>query len=126
MRCFLIKVDNGGYDVLLSYPFRHKIVGAFHIGEHFIVAHRLEQIGRAGNERFDEKHTILLDDRLTFTLGYALLHYLAIAFLCGWFQMDIVLAPFKVNIGVGLVCFFLSFIVFLRTEYRAALVFLKS
>ena len=40
--------------------------------------------------------------------------------------MDIVLAPFKVNIGVGLVGFFLSFIVFLSTEYRAALVFLKS
>ena len=40
--------------------------------------------------------------------------------------MDIILALFKVNIGVGLVCFFLSFIVFLRTEYRAALVFLKS
>ena len=40
--------------------------------------------------------------------------------------MDIILAPFKVNIGVGLVCLFLSFIVFLRTEYRAALVFLKS
>ena len=126
MRCFLIKVDNGGYDVLLSYSVRHKIVGAFHIGEHFIVAHRLEQIGRAGNERFDEKHTILLDNRLTFTLGYALLHYLAIAFLCGWFQMNIVLAPFKVNIGVGLVGFFLSFVVFLRTEYRATLVFLKS
>ena len=126
MRCFLVKVDNGGYDVLLSHSFRHKIVGAFHIGEHFIVAHRLEQIGGAGNERFHKKHTILLDNRFTFALGYALLHYLAIAFLCGWFQMDIVLAPFKVNIGVGLVCFFLSFIVFLRTEYRAALVFLKS
>ena len=126
MRCFLVKVNNGGYDVLFSNTFRHKIVGAFHIGEHFIVAHRLEQIGRAGYERFNKKHTILLDDRLTFTLGYALLHYLAIAFLCGWFQMDIVLAPFKVNIGVGLVGFFLSFIVFLRTEYRAALVFLKS
>lgn len=40
--------------------------------------------------------------------------------------MDIVLAPFKVNIGIGFVCFFLSFIVFLRTEYRAALVFLES
>ena len=40
--------------------------------------------------------------------------------------MDVVLAPFKVNIGVGLVCFFLSFVVFLRTEYRAALVFLES
>lgn len=40
--------------------------------------------------------------------------------------MDIILAPFKVNIGVGLVCFFLPFIVFLRTEYRAALVFLES
>ena len=40
--------------------------------------------------------------------------------------MDIVLAPFKVNIGIGLVGFFLSLIVFLRTEYRAALVFLKS
>jgi hypothetical protein len=86
----------------------------------------LEQIGRAGDERFHKKHTILLDDRLTFTLGYALLYYLAIAFLCGWFQMDVVLAPFKVNIGVGLVGFFLSFIVFLRTEYRAALVFLES
>ena len=123
---FLVKVDDGRYDVLLSHPFRHKIVGVFHIGEHFIVAHRLEQIGRAGDERFHKKHTILLDDRLTFTLGYAFLYYLAIAFLCGWFQMDIVLAPFKVNIGVGLVGFFLSFIVFLRTEYRAALVFLKS
>ena len=126
MRCFLVKVDNGGYNILLSHPFRHKIVGAFHIGEHFIVAHRLEWIGGAGNECFDEKHTILLDDRLTFTLGYSLLHYPAIAFLHGWFQMNIILAPFKVNIGVGLVCFFLSFIVFLRTEYRAALVFLKS
>ena len=126
MRCLLVKVDNGGYDVLLSHSFHHKIVGAFHIGEHFIVAHRLEQIGRAGYECFDEKYTILLDDRFAFTLGYALLHYLAIAFLCGWFQMDIVLAPFKVNIGIGLVCFFLSFIVFLRTEYRAALVFLES
>mgnify|MGYP003431961909 FL=1 len=40
--------------------------------------------------------------------------------------MDIVLAPFKVNIGVRLVRLFLSFIVFLRTEYRAALVFLES
>ena len=40
--------------------------------------------------------------------------------------MDIVLAPFKVNIGVGLVYVFLTFIVFLRTEYRTALVFLKS
>ena len=40
--------------------------------------------------------------------------------------MDIVFAPFKVNIGIGLVCFFLSFIVFLRTEDRAALVFLES
>ena len=40
--------------------------------------------------------------------------------------MNIVLAPFKVNIGIGLVCLFLTFIVFLRTEYRAALVFLKS
>ena len=126
MRCFLVEVDNGRYDVLFSNPFRHKIVSVFHIGKHFIVAHRLEQIGRAGDERFDEKHTILLDDRFTFTLGYALPHYLAIAFLCGWFQMNIVLAPFKVNIGVGLVGFFLSFIVFLRTEYRAALVLLKS
>lgn len=126
MRCFLIEVDNGGYDVLLSHSFRHKIVGAFHIGEHFIVAHRLEQIGRTGYERFNEKHTILLDDRLTFTLGYARLYDPPIAFLCGWFQMDIVPASFKVDIGVGLVCFFLSFIVFLRTEYRAALVFLKS
>ena len=90
------------------------------------MAHRLEQIGGAGDERFHKKHTILLDDRLTFTLGYALLNYLAIAFLCGWFQMDIVFAPFKINIGVGLVGFFLSFIVFLRTEYRAAFVFLKS
>ena len=126
MRCFLVKVDNGGYDVLLSHSFRHKIVGAFHIGEHFIVAHRLEQIGRAGDERFHKKYAILFDNRLAFALGYALLHYLAIAFLCGWFQMDIVLAPFKVNIGIGFVCFFLSFIVFLRTEYRAALVFLES
>ena len=126
MRCFLIEVDNGGYDVLLSHSFRHKIVGAFHIGEHFIVAHRLEQIGRAGDERFHKKYTILLDDSLAFALGYALLYNSPIAFLCGWFQMDIVLAPFKVNIGIGLVCFFLSFIVFLRTEYRAALVFLKS
>ena len=126
MRCFLVEVDNGGYDVLLSNPLRHKIVGAFHISEHFIVTHRLEQIGRAGDKRFHKKYTILLDDRFTFTLDYALLHYLAIAFLCGWFQMDIVLAPFKVNIGIGFVCFFLSFIVFLRTEYRAALVFLKS
>ena len=40
--------------------------------------------------------------------------------------MDIILAPFKVNIGIGFVGFFLSFVVFLRTEYRAALVFLKS
>ena len=40
--------------------------------------------------------------------------------------MDIVLAPFKVNIGIGFVGFFLSFVVFLRTEYRAALVFLES
>ena len=40
--------------------------------------------------------------------------------------MDIILAPFNVNIEIGLVGFFLSFIVFLRTEYRAALVFLKS
>ena len=40
--------------------------------------------------------------------------------------MDIILAPFKVNIGVGLVCVFLSFVVFLRTEYCAALVFPKS
>lgn len=40
--------------------------------------------------------------------------------------MDIVLDPFKVNIGIGFVGFFLSFVVFLRTEYRAALVFLKS
>ena len=126
MRCFLIEVDNGGYDVLLSHPFCHKIVGVFHIGKHFILAHRLEQIGGTGYECFDEKHTILLDDRLTFTLGYALLHYLAIAVLCGWFQVNIILAPFKVNIGVGLVGFFLSFIVFLRTEYRAALVFLES
>ena len=126
MRRFLIEVNNGGYDVLLSNTFYHKIVGTFHKSEHFIVAHRLEQFGRTGDERFDKKHTILLDDRLTFTLGYALLYYLAIAFLCGWFQMDVVLAPFKVNIGVGLVCLFLSFIVFLRTEYRAALVFLKS
>lgn len=126
MRCFLIEVYNGGYDVLLSHSFRHKIVGAFHIGEHFIVAHRLEQVGRAGYERFDKKHAVLLNNRLTFALDYALLHYLAIAFLCGWFQMDIILAPFKVNIGVGLVCFFLSFIVFLRTEYRASLVFLES
>ena len=126
MRCFLVKVDNGGYDVLLSHSFRHKIIGAFHIGEHFIVAHRLEQIGRAGDERFHKKYTILLNDRLTFALGYARLYYLAIAFLCGCFQMDIVLALFKVNIGVGLVGFFLSFVVFLRTEYRAALVFLKS
>lgn len=126
MRCFLVEVDNGGYDILLSHPFRHKIVGAFHIGEHFIVAHRLEQVGRAGDKRFHKKHTILLDDSLTFAIVYSLFHYLAIAFLCGWFQMDIILAPFKVNIGIGLVCFFLSFIVFLRTEYRAALVFLKS
>ena len=126
MRCFLVKVDNGGYDVLLSHSFCHKIVGVFHIGKHFIVAHRLEQIGRAGNERFHKKYTILLDDRLTFALGYAFLYYLSIAFLCGWFQMDIILAPFKVNIGIGLVGFFLSFIVFLRTEYRAALVFFES
>ena len=90
------------------------------------MAHRLEQIGRSCDERFHKKHTILFDDRLTFALGYALLHYLAIAFLCGWFQMDIVLAPFKVNIGIGFVGFFLSFVVFLRTEYRAALVFLES
>ena len=90
------------------------------------MAHRLEQIGRAGDERFHKKNTILLDDRLAFALGYALLYNSPIAFLCGWFQVDIILAPFKVNIGVGLVCFFLSFIVFLRTEYRAALVFLKS
>lgn len=40
--------------------------------------------------------------------------------------MDVVLALFKVNIGIGFICLFLSFIVFLRTEYRAALVFLKS
>ena len=40
--------------------------------------------------------------------------------------MDIILAPLKVNIGIGLVGFFLSFIVFLRTESRASLVFLKS
>ena len=126
MRCFLVKVNNSGHDVLLSHSFRHKIVGAFHIGEHFIVAHRLEQIGRAGDKRFNKKHTILLDNRLTFALGYAFLYYLAIAFLRGWFQMNVILAPFKVNIGVGLVCFFLSFIVFLRTEYRSALVFLKS
>ena len=126
MRCFLVEVDDSGHNVLLSHPFRHKIVSMFHKSEHFIVAHRLEQIGRAGDERFHKKHTILLDDRLTFTLGYALLYYLAIAFLCGWFQMDVVLAPFKVNIGIGLVCFFLSFIVFLRTEYRTALVFLES
>ena len=126
MRCFLVKMDNSGYDVLLSHLFRHKIVGAFHIGEHFIVAHRLEQIGRAGDERFHKKYAILLDNRLAFALGYARLYYPSIAFLCGWFQMDVVLALFKVNIGVGLVCFFLSFIVFLRTEYRAALVFLKS
>ena len=126
MRCFLVKVNDSGHDVLLSHTFRHKIVGAFHIGEHFIAAHRLEQIGRAGDERFHKKHTILLDDRLTFALGYALLYNPPIAFLCGRFQMDVVLASFKVNIGVGLVSFFLSFIVFLRTEYRATLVFLKS
>lgn len=126
MRCFLVEMDNGGYDILLSNPFRHKIVGAFHIGEHFIVAHRLEQLGRAGDERFNKKHTILLDDRLTFALGYALFDYPAIAFLCGWFQMDVVLALFKVNIGIGFVGFFLSFIVFLRTKNRAAFVFLKS
>ena len=40
--------------------------------------------------------------------------------------MDIVLTPFKVNIGIGFVGFFLSFVVFLRTEYCAALVFLES
>lgn len=111
---------------MLSHPFCHKIVGAFHKSEHFIVAHRLEQIGRAGDERFHKKYTVLLDDRFAFALGYALLYDPPIAFLCGRFQMDIVLASFKVNIGVGLVSFFLSFIVFLRTEYRATLVFLKS
>ena len=111
---------------MLSNTFCHKIVSTFHKSEHFIVAHRLEQIGRAGDERFHKKNTILLDDRLTFTLGYARLYYPSIAFLCGWFQMDVVLALFKVNIGIGFVCFFLSFIVFLRTEYRAALVFLES
>ena len=126
MRCFLVKMDDGGYDVLLSNTFCHKIVGTFHKSEHFIVAHRLEQIGRASDERFHKKYTILLDDSLAFALGYALLYNPPIAFLCGWFQMDIVLAPFKVNIGVGLVCLFLSFIVFLCTEYRAALVFLES
>ena len=120
---FLVHVYHRRHDIFPTYPVNEKVCRPLEKCLYFLWGFRLEKLRTGSNQRIDKPSAVLAGAATC--LFDTILNEVVVS-ARPLDDMEVVLAPAGVNVGIAGVLFFLSFVMGFQRPCRVALVLFKS
>ena len=123
MGCFFVHVYHRRHDIFFAYPVNEEVSRPLKKRLYLLWGVALEKLRAGGNQRIDKPSTVLTG---TAACLFNTVLYKVVVPALRLDNVEIVLAPAGVNVGIAGVLFLLPFVMGFQRPCRVALVFFKS
>ena len=123
MGCFFVHVYHRRHDIFFAYPVNEEVSRPLKKRLYLLWGVALEKLRAGGNQRIDKPSTVLTG---TAACLFNTVLYKVVVPALRLDNVEIVLAPAGVNVGIAGVLFLLPFVMGFQRSCRIALVFFKS